>query len=191
MSKALIGLLVLVIAALALGGGYSVYQRLQEARAQGQALKQLIRLPLPDASGVPRSLAEWQGRVLVINFWATWCAPCREEVPALIGVRNRFGPQALEVVGIAIDSVVKVQEFAAEFAIPYPLLIGGLEVIDLSRRLGNRAGALPYTLVLDRRGRVVFAHLGALSEEQLEGTVRPLLGTPLSRAVEYPLNSVN
>lgn len=181
MSRPLIGFVVLVVAALALGGGYLAYERWQETATRDQALEQLLRLRLPDPKGVSRSIGEWQDKVRVVNFWATWCAPCREEIPALMRVRSRHAPH-LEVIGIAVDTAANVQPFAVELAISYPLVIGGLEVIDLSRRLGNGAGALPYTLVLDRRGKLVFAHLGGMTEAALEETVRPLLAPRISRS---------
>jgi thiol-disulfide isomerase/thioredoxin len=111
----------------------------------------------------------------VVNFWATWCEPCRAEVPALVRLRTEYASNGLEVVGIAVDSAAKVRDFAAEYRISYPLVIGGFETVDLSRRLGNKLGALPFTVVLDRSGRLVYTHLGAVSETELRDLVRPLL----------------
>jgi peroxiredoxin len=99
-------------------------------------------------------------------------------VPALQRVRSRCAGSGVEVVGIAFDHAVKVQQFAAEFGVVYPLLIGALGSIDLTRKLGNRRSGLPYTVVLNRQGRIVFTHLGAVSEAQLRAVVEPLLGAP-------------
>lgn len=169
--------LLVFVAAVAAGGGFAVHQW-SRTRAQDPAVIQgLTNLVLTDLSGKPQSLNQWKGKVLVVNFWATWCAPCREEVPALVRAQSKFAANGVQVVGIALDSAVKVQEFAKEFGINYALLIGGLDSIDVTRKLGNKAGGLPYTLVLDREGRVVSTRLGGISDAQLNEAIRPLLGS--------------
>ena len=107
-----------------------------------------------------------------MNFWATWCEPCREEVPDLIKIQAKYASKSVQVVGIAIDNANKVREFASEFRIGYPLLIGNMQVMDIARRMGNRQGGLPYTVVMDATGKVVTTHLGRISEAQLEAAVR-------------------
>lgn len=136
----------------------------------------LANLSLPDPSGKAQSLTQWKGQVVLVNFWATWCEPCRKEMPALEAAQKQFGPNGLQIVGIAIDSPAKVAQFAKELGVSYPLVIGGLETIDLVRELGNKAGGLPFTVVLDRQGRVKATHLGELSGPDIERLIRPLLG---------------
>jgi thiol-disulfide isomerase/thioredoxin len=114
--------------------------------------------------------------VVVVNFWASWCPPCREEIPGLVRIQHKFAANGLQVVGIAVDSVEKSRQAAGEMGISYPVLVAEVQIIDVTRRLGNRAGGLPFTVVLDRDGRLVTTHLGLLSEAQLERLVRPLLG---------------
>lgn len=109
---------------------------------------------------------------MVVNFWATWCEPCREEVPALVRVQAKYAANGVQVVGISVDSVDKVRQFANEYRIEYPLVIGSIAVIEVTRRLGNKAAGLPYTVVMDRSGRVVRTHLGAISEAELERAIR-------------------
>lgn len=116
-----------------------------------------------------------KGKPLVVNFWATWCAPCREEIPGFVRLQRRYGPRGLRFVGIAIDQPDKVAEFAREFRINYPLLTGGLETMELLRQSGDRAGVLPYTLVIDRRGNLISQEPGGLKEPRLEGIIQPLL----------------
>ena len=111
----------------------------------------------------------------MVNFWATWCAPCREEIPGFVRLQERYGARGLQFVGIAIDQPDKVAEFAREFRINYPLLIGGLETMELLRQVGNRAGVLPYTLVIDRKGNLVSREPGGLKEARLESIIQPLL----------------
>jgi thiol-disulfide isomerase/thioredoxin len=161
-------------AALAAGLYFGIERRTE--RADPVAVSALTRIELPDLAGKPTTLEQWRGRVLVVNFWASWCAPCREEIPGLLRVQQRFASNGVQVVGIAVDSVEKSRQAAGEMGITYPVLVGGLAVIDITRRLGNRAGGLPYTVVLDREGRLVTTHLGIISERQLEELLRPALG---------------
>ena len=135
----------------------------------------LLAAPFRDLSGTGRTVREWQGRVVVCNFWATWCAPCREEIPMLIAVREVFAAKGAEIVGIGIDQASKVDEFAETYGITSPVLIAEARAIELMRRLGNGLGGLPYTVVLDQRGVVAHRRLGALSRAELEGVLRGLL----------------
>ena len=170
---------VLIVAAVgvaAVAAGIGAHRFLRGESTQDVALAELQQLTLPDASGVPQHFGQWKGKVLVLNFWATWCEPCREEVPALIRIQQKFGAKSVQIVGIGIDSAAKIREFSKEFQINYPLTVGGLDQIDLSRRLGNKIGGLPYTLIIDRNGQLVKAKLGGISEAELEGLLRPLLG---------------
>ena len=109
------------------------------------------------------------------GFWATWCAPCREEVPAFVRLQEKYGPRGAQFVGIAIDQRDKVTSFAHEFGINYAILLGGIEAIDLTRQAGNRVGALPFTLVLDREGEIVSRELGKVKEADLERLLKNLL----------------
>lgn len=128
----------------------------------------------PDLTGQVRRLSEWRGKVLVCNFWATWCAPCREEIPMLMATRAKYAPTGLEIVGIALDNPANVRQFAASFKISYPVLLAEAEGLDLMRALGNTGGGLPYTVVADRQGGVVHRKLGALKEADLEAILAPL-----------------
>ncbi len=129
---------------------------------------------LVDIAGQPRKLSEWQGRVLMCNFWATWCAPCREEIPLLMAARAKYASAGVEIVGIAIDNAAKVRDFSASFRITYPILLAEAEGLDLMRKLGNSSGGLPYTVVADRQGRVVHRKLGAFKQADLDAILAPL-----------------
>lgn len=130
----------------------------------------------PDLQGRARDLAEWRGKVVVVNFWATWCTPCREEMPLLQQVRESHAKRGVEIVGIAIDSASKVAEFSSTYGISYPILISGAEGLDLIQKLGNKASALPYTVFLDRSGRPVRSKLGILNKAELEAILSDMLG---------------
>lgn len=175
--KPLIGRIVLALVALGLGaGGYLLYQRgLAGGGSITDAAQVLASTELDDLAGGKRTLNHWTGKVVVVNFWATWCPPCREEIPGLIAVRRQFAEQGVEVVGVAIDTAEKVQPFAQSLQIDYPLLLGQANALELMRRLGNATGALPYTLVLDRKGAIAARHLGLLTSQQVADLVQPLL----------------
>ena len=118
---------------------------------------------------------QWRGKVLVVNFWATWCAPCREEIPGFIQFQQRYGARGVQFVGVAIDQKERVAPYAKEMGINYPVLVGGLETLEFARLLGNRRSVLPFTLILDRAGRVNTAEVGILRPEKLETLLAPLL----------------
>ena len=136
---------------------------------------QLISSRLPDMDGRLRPLAEWRGKVLVVNFWATWCVPCREEIPALVTVQEKWAAKGVQVVGIAIDETDKIRPYAAELKINYPILVGGVDSIELAKQAGNRLGGLPFTVVFNRQGEAVYTRLGGLDRQKLEGLVQSLL----------------
>ncbi|HXF78443.1 MAG TPA: TlpA disulfide reductase family protein [Usitatibacter sp.] len=120
-----------------------------------------------DLEGGSRSLGQFQGKVVVVNFWATWCLPCREEMPAFSRLQAAWGPRGVQFVGLSSEEAPRVEAFARSLGVTYPLWIGGDEVGELSRRLGNTSGALPHTVVLDGAGKVVAARVGAYSEAAL------------------------
>lgn len=161
-----------VVAAIALAAG--IYVR-QESRTTRDGVSALTRAPFKDYSGQTDTIERWKGKVVVVNFWASWCAPCREEIPGLVRIQSRFAANGVQIVGIAVDSADKARQAASALGVNYPVLIAGLETIDLTRRLGNRAGALPFTLILDRSGTLIASHLGILTEAQLAQIVAPLL----------------
>ena len=125
--------------------------------------------------GAPQTLAAWRGRILVINYWATWCAPCREEIPLFVRLQQEYAAKNVQFIGIAVDQADKVRDFAKEFSINYPLLIAGLDAVELSRKAGNKAGVLPYTLVLDRAGKIAASLVGGISEARMRAQLGPLL----------------
>jgi len=165
-----------VVAALALAAGlyFGIEQR--TGAPDPASVSALTSANLPDLAGDRASLERWRGKVIVVNFWASWCPPCREEIPGLIRIQQKFAANGLQVVGIAVDSVDKSRQAASEMKISYPVLVAEVQIIEVTRRLGNRAGGLPFTVVLDREGRLVTTHLGLLTETQLERLVAPLLG---------------
>jgi thiol-disulfide isomerase/thioredoxin len=128
-----------------------------------------------DLSGRPRTLSEWRGRPLLCNFWATWCEPCREELPLLSAGKRKYAPFGIEVVGIAADNAVNVREYVNRLELDIIFLVGGAATVALMRRLGNGAGALPFSVLLDGSGRVRDRMLGAFTAASLERSLAALL----------------
>ena len=155
-----------------LAGGVALFTHRDRRPRDGSAILALV---LPDVDGREQPLAQWQGKILIVNFWATWCAPCREEMPQFIAVQARDGAKGVQFVGIAVDQADKVREFAQEIRLNYPALIGGFGAIELSKALGNDLAALPFTIVLDRAGAVVHTQLGPLKAAQLDSLLESLL----------------
>ena len=152
--------------------GAIVAPRLLGSRSEAAALK---AARFADLQGKLHSIEEWHGKVLLCNFWATWCPPCREEIPLLESERSRLSSKGLEVVGIAVDSASNVIEFTKETKISYPVLVADASAVELMRKLGNPSGALPYTVFLDRDGVVVGHKLGALHQPELARVLGDLL----------------
>lgn len=176
------GRLLIAAAALAAGVlGYWLAGELRPAAAPGQATsappraQSVVPFALPDLDGRVRSSDEWAGRVIVLNFWATWCPPCREEIPAFMELQRAHGARGLQVVGIAIDEPQAVRDYRDTLLIDYPILVGDRDAVDLMNRYGNLAGVLPYSVVIDRDGRIVASKQGAYTHDELEAVVAPLL----------------
>ena len=167
--------LFVVVAMIAIAGGAAYRLDSFGSDNTGMATQQLFATQFPDLRRKTQTLEQWRGRVLVVNFWATWCPPCREEIPLFVRLQEQYGGRGLQFVGIAIDQPDKVAAFAREFGINYPLLMAGMDTIELMREMGNRAGALPYTLIIDRKGDVVSRETGGLKEARLLKILKPLL----------------
>ncbi|NEX21753.1 TlpA family protein disulfide reductase [Thiorhodococcus mannitoliphagus] len=117
----------------------------------------------------------WAGKILVLNFWATWCTSCIDEMPMFIRAQEALREDGVQFVGIAADKAQDVREFLVDHPVSYPLLIADAEVIHMSKRLGNRLEVLPFTVIFDRRGRRVYSQIGGMTAEELRVELKPLL----------------
>jgi thiol-disulfide isomerase/thioredoxin len=133
-----------------------------------------MKANLPDTQGQTHALSEWRGKVLLVNFWATWCPPCVEEMPELVDLQNSSGIKNLQIVGIGVDSPSNIQQFTKKFQISYPILVAGMEGTEIARTLGNQAGGLPFTVLLDAEGRVRQTYLGRLNMIQVKADLANL-----------------
>jgi thiol-disulfide isomerase/thioredoxin len=169
-----------VVAVAALVGGFLLAQWLNRPvmsePSQAAAMpKTMVNFTLPGVDGVPRQLSEWRGKLIVLNFWATWCPPCREEIPLFINMQEKYGTRGLQIIGVAIDKLEDVKNFQGFDAINYPVLVGQEEVMALMQRYGNRIGSLPYSVVIDRQGRVLSRRIGAYQPAEIETLLQGLL----------------
>jgi thiol-disulfide isomerase/thioredoxin len=130
---------------------------------------------LRDASGRAPDMSAWRGQPVLINFWASWCGPCRHEMPALQAVAKGYAAQGLHVVGVAVDDPVAAQRLAHELGVGYPLLYGRSAADELLQACSAGRQGLPLSVVLDRRGRVCASHAGALDEAGFAQLLRPCL----------------
>lgn len=146
------------------------------AAQAGPASDMLYSASFNDLDGQPVKLDTLRGKVAVVNFWATWCPPCRRELPDLVAVHGRYRGRGVAFIGIAVeDNAALVREFARTYDIVYPLVTGKDRGIALMQDLGNAVAGLPYTLVLDASGSVVAMRRGPMDEERLEQALRAAL----------------
>jgi thiol-disulfide isomerase/thioredoxin len=180
-----------LLLAIAAGAGAWLATRslLAPDRPAASALRAPAPVAQPDASGMPplpvipdrrpevtladrdgklRSLSEWNGKPQVINFWATWCAPCRREIPMLNALASDGAWPGIALIGVAIDFREDVLEYLEETPIQYPVLIGEQDGLEASRAFGMASLGLPYTVFVDSRGRIVTIHLGELHRPQAD-----------------------
>jgi peroxiredoxin len=179
--------IIALVAVLAATGGYFVAMRLTEHPASAlpgeyaatPVSASLVgqRRPdfaLADAAGNAAAAADFDGQIVLLNFWATWCVPCVEEMPMLSRLHGDFVGRGLQVVGIAVDEPARARYFADGLGLDYPLLYGQGEAMLVGRRYGNASGMLPYSVLIDAGGVVRWTHLGAVTREQLEAQIAVL-----------------
>jgi thiol-disulfide isomerase/thioredoxin len=150
-------------AALAVGAGWAAWKRRRLELDSGG----LWDLSFPQPGGDTLVMAGLRGQPLVLNFWATWCPPCVKEMPALDRFHRAHAPRGWQVVGLAVDGPTPVREFLARVPIGFPIGLAGFDGTDISRRLGNPTGALPFTVVFGADGHVQHRKLGETSFEEL------------------------
>ncbi len=130
-------------------------------------LQTLPEFGLPDLDGHEVASTAWADKVVIINYWASWCPPCVREIALFVQTQQQLGEAGVQVVGIAVDRLDDVKTFLADHPINYPILMANPEAIALAKRLGNRVEGLPFTVIFDRRGRRVFSRTGEVTATEL------------------------
>jgi thiol-disulfide isomerase/thioredoxin len=159
-------LVFVIVAALAAGAGIFIsHQRSTPQPPEARALATLFAQTMPDVTGKPQALAQWRGKPLIINFWATWCAPCVQEMPELAALQAEVAP--VQIIGIGVDTQANIAQFAEKMHIHYPLYVAGNGATDLLRQFGNQAGGLPFTILVGLDGNLKKVYLGRLNFDEL------------------------
>lgn len=130
---------------------------------------------LPGLDGRQHELAEWRDKVILLNFWASWCSPCQSEIRDLVTFQARYGAEGLQIVGIGMDDEVKLRNVQRSLGINYPVLLSKSSGGTLMSRYGNREGVVPYSVLISRTGEVVYTHAGTIDGETFAEQVLPLL----------------
>ncbi|NOQ64458.1 MAG: redoxin domain-containing protein [Methyloprofundus sp.] len=158
---------------LLLSGLYANHQNQKSLQPQ-QALT-LIDFSLPDLAGTQQEISQWQGKILVINFWATWCPPCLKEIPEFIQLQDEYADKQVQFIGIATDKAHLVEDYLSFVDINYPILIAETQGEALIKQLGSPISAVPYTLVVNQQGQISFRLAGEISKQQLIAVIEPLI----------------
>jgi thiol-disulfide isomerase/thioredoxin len=143
--------------------------------ADDPAIRAFFANPWQTPTGKSVDTKEWREKVLVVNFWASWCPPCVEEMPTLDKLQLEFKSQNVLFVGIGIDSPSNIRQFLEKTPVSYPIVIGGLEGSNISKQMGNAQGALPYTVIINPQGKATNSKLGKISEEELRSAIKSAL----------------
>jgi peroxiredoxin len=168
------------VALMAAGGGYFAAMKLGTPRgAPSPPSLSVLTQPddllgqrrpdfsLADLGGAPVAASDFDGGIWLLNFWATWCAPCVDEMPMLAALHRNRESGGLPVVGIALDDPDTAREFVSALGVDYPILVGLTDTMLVGRRYGNRAGMLPYSVLIDGGGIIRWTHLGAVDRDQV------------------------
>lgn len=148
---------------------------LPKPSAEHQAMQRLFNLPMQGIDQQTHTLEDWRkGSIIVVNFWATWCAPCVQEMPELSALQREYQGKHLQILGVGIDKLDAIKTFGQQYQISYPIFAAGLEGTQLLSGLGDQAGGLPYTLLLERDGSIIKKYAGRLNIAQLRADIEQL-----------------
>ena len=164
----------LVILAIAAGAAVGIGRK-SVAPGPDERAQAIFAASLPDAQGSPHALGQYRGKVVVVNFWATWCAPCIEEMPGFVRLQDKYRDRGVVFVGVAIDDPDAVAPFMRKLGINYPVLTAEAAGFELLKAAGDSKGVMPYTLVIDRNGAVAQTRSGIFRESELDQALAALL----------------
>lgn len=168
--------------AIVLGLGFAIYyfvlnpnSPLKSTNYSSLSTQDFFASQLPNENGVIQNLNQYKGKVILLNFWATWCPPCREEMPELSELHTKYKNKNVVVIGLAVDELRLVREFALASPVGYPLLASEDSGMELASNLGNTQGVLPFTVMIDTKGKVVKTYFGRIHQDVIEEELKPLL----------------
>ena len=165
-------IVLLVIAVIAAAGGFALQQSMQAPDAL-PAQAALPSFSIADLGGEPVTPDDFPGKTVLINFWATWCPPCRDEIPELIALQDKYGEDHLQILGIALDDRARVAEYAARIGMNYPVLVvEGADDFDLMDAYGAQIGGLPFNVMIHPDGRVALRHEEAVTGDEIESRLK-------------------
>lgn len=170
------------LACFAVGAGVyvTVFHQPKQSKTVSSQTLNVIDKPRPDFSLQDTSdklhdIKEWKGKVILLNFWATWCPPCRREIPTFINMYEKYHDKGFMIVGVALDTKQNAIDFVDPMGINYPILVGEQNGIALTQEYGNNLGVLPYTVIIDRKGIIRHTVRHELNQQQVEQLITPLL----------------
>lgn len=173
-NKASVHLAIYVLAIIFLG--FSIFRIfLMPSEKNTSSAAPLFTSIIQDPEGKSQSLKQFENKIIVLNFWATWCEPCREEMPELSNFYTEYKSKNVVVVGIAIDEAKAVRSYLAKTKVIYPILVDEDKGVILSKNLGNNEGILPYTVIINSNGIIEKTILGRVHKDQLDAILKPLL----------------
>jgi peroxiredoxin len=149
-------------------GIYFQQKQSEQQQAASRAVNELFATSLSDSSGQRQALSQWKGKTLVVNFWATWCNPCIEEIPELSALQSALSQKNIQIIGVGIDSATNITEFSSKHKITYPVYVAETEGVEMARKFGNQAGGLPFTVLIEPTGEIKKSYLGRLKLEELK-----------------------
>jgi thiol-disulfide isomerase/thioredoxin len=152
----------------AVAGGYFSLKHSELQAAQDSAVSDLFAASIPDSTGKVHPLSVLKGKTLLVNFWATWCAPCVQEMPELSALQLDANAKNIQIIGIGIDSASNISDFSSRYKINYPLYVADNNSIELARKFGNQSGGLPFTVLIDPDGHIKKSYLGRLKMPELK-----------------------
>lgn len=145
------------------------------SNSTGDSTESLYASSFVDKMGTPQPISQWRGKILVVNFWASWCPPCLEEMPSLNQFHQQYQAKGVQVVGISTEDINALKKFEQQLKLDYPILAGDAEAMSLAQSLGNDRSILPFTVIIDKSGKIAQIVFGKLEKTTLEKVVTPLL----------------
>lgn len=153
----------------------TLYVQISTNHNTGTTTDTVFTTHLMSTAGNAQNLSQYQGKIIVLNFWATWCPPCREEMPELSLLHEEYQHKNLVVLGVAIDELDLVNNFLQSSPVSYPIFVATSAEMDFSSQLGNDKDVLPYTVIINTDGKVITSYFGRINKPQLEAAIKPLL----------------